>query len=248
MKPKSLPPILILLGWFFIILLSLILLYGCNAQKQIHKKDEQAIARVIANDSLLAKVAKRAGTKIIQSEKITIEHRYDTAITILTKPDTESNPDQLREFIDKLEWFTLTPYKKDLKNGAKVSIDRNGVIVSFPIEKKETYHTDLTLLSAQEDSTRKYQLLVEQLRGVILAKDDIIFKLQRDLATAQARVCPGIPFWIWLVIVILAIAAIIGFTIKSAIPWIAIIKLIPTFFKGIMGLFKKNKNKKDENT
>ena len=122
MKKLSFNSILLICAAIIMAAFAAAMLSGCNTPKATQRKDDKAVARVLASDALTAKVGKRVAPCVndttVISDTVTVSHTdvvYDTAYQYDTLDNVVTRTKTITKTVVQWRTRTQTKYVADIR-------------------------------------------------------------------------------------------------------------------------------------
>jgi hypothetical protein len=188
-----------------------LMLLGCTTPKATQRKDDKAVARVLANDKLLARVGKRInlGGDTVIIEKTTVLR--DTLR--MPAPERPQDCEECILYVNSLVFAITEPIDTTLPNGVTLSIGPWGIKAGCPQHTSKSTIRDRSEAYRWQDSAAQYKIAANMYRheadilsGHILQLEAKSDSLAQELIIAQQeKDVPkkGLPWWLLIVFGIL---------------------------------------------
>lgn len=194
------------IAWLVLVCFSIL---SCNTPRQVQKKDEKAVGRVLSKPALTTLVAERTkrppDTVRVPYEVLIIdtlpveytgysEEQYRKAV----EAAWQSGNQELYNFLESIIWFTNSPIKTTLPNGITVEIGKDGIRASVKVKGIKERITDRGEIDKWKDSLYAYQRTTVEVfkeRDELYA-ENVRLVSENDALKKAAKKFP----WLWVIL------------------------------------------------
>lgn len=231
-------PLAFLLGALLVALL--VLLCGCNSPKQVQRKDDAAVARVVSKEPLLARVARHISSggdtvKIITERTVT-----DTVL--VPQPIHPQTCDECERYVNSLVFATDRIIDTLLPNGIRLRISGGGIVATYVQRTEKLQTRDRRAEQRLQDSVNAWKERYYGAQAQLAQAESQNSKLQQFIAQLEknfeaVKKKTGWPWWVWCIIGVVVGALATATVLQKTLPIVLILKGVTTIFS----LLKKKK-------